>query len=402
MHARPVSPDAKLLLYKVVKVGASITSPSPSPSRANNENSTMVANLLDASALIQALPSTLPLGKKTLGTPQDAIAALVHTALTALGFRLVGIDDTDSIHTFESNILPEAWNQHGPGNYTFRYKHEQSSLQFLVKVGKLGSRTIIDSIALEVSTSMVRHTMHLMTQLQSDKAAKLDIPTNDFTSPSFFPHDLSATSPPPLVHGFISSNRIDDFVAQFKLTTVQKLIPGLRKDGYAEQAETVADRSQPRAPEEPAPARPRPEEPPYPPRDDLPHLPPRNPLEIGRRDRDPFPNNPFAPPPLFPDASGDGMFVGPSHPIFGPGMRGGGPGGMGPWGGDGFLPPMGAPAGARFDPIGPGAGPLGPFPGRGRGMPRGGGGPFGGDPDNDELPPPGFVSTLLHNGQAGC
>ena len=91
------------------------------------------------------------------------------------------------------------------------------------------------------------------------------------------------------------------------------------------------------------------------------------------------------------------MFVGPNHPIFGPGMRGGGLGREGPWGGDGFLPPMGAPPGARFDPVGPGIGPLGPFPGQfpgqGRGTPRGGG-PFGGDPDNDEHPPPGYVSFL--------
>lgn len=46
------------------------------------------------------------------------------------------------------------------------------------------------------------------------------------------------------------------------------------------------------------------------------------------------------------------MFVGPDHPMFnnplGLGRRGRGPGGMGPWGGDGYLPPMGAPPGARL------------------------------------------------------
>ena len=82
------------------------------------------------------------------------------------------------------------------------------------------------------------------------------------------------------------------------------------------------------------------------------------------------------------------MFVGPNHPIFGPGMRG--QGGRGPWGGDGFLPPMGAPPGARFDPVGPGLGPFpgGPIPGRGpsRGMPGAGN---MNDPDFDDFPPPG-------------
>jgi hypothetical protein len=50
---------------------------------------------------------------------------------------------------------------------------------------------------------------------------------------------------------------------------------------------------------------------------------------------------------------------------------------------------MGAPPGARFDPVGPG-----PLSGRGPGIGRGGplGSRFSGDPDNDELMPPGVVS----------
>lgn len=89
------------------------------------------------------------------------------------------------------------------------------------------------------------------------------------------------------------------------------------------------------------------------------------------------------------------MFVGPDHPIFG--SRG--PiGDRGPWGGDGFLPPMGAPPGARFDPVGPG--PLGRLPGRSPGRGRWGppsGGRFSGEPDNDELLPPGAVSQICVN-----
>lgn len=85
------------------------------------------------------------------------------------------------------------------------------------------------------------------------------------------------------------------------------------------------------------------------------------------------------------------MFVGPDHPIFGDRGRGG----QGRWGGDGFLPPMGAPPGARFDPVAPGVVPFGPgFGGRGG---RGRGGPPGAgnlhDPDNDEFMPPGAVSV---------
>lgn len=201
-----------------------------------------------------------------------------------------------------------------------------------------------------------------------------------------------------MVHGFISSNRVADLASQIKLKIIQHLIPGLRKDGYVEgelDSSTNAGGSNPQRSQNPTPARPQPEAPPYAPENTYrPHsmFPPNNPLEIGRRDLDPFPANPFSPPSLFPHG-GDGMFVGPDHPIFGAG-RGRSPfGETGPWGGDGFLPPMGAPPGARFDPVGPG-----PFPGRGGfggpGRGRGGGRNFG-NPDNDEFMPPGMVSLCL-------
>jgi len=295
--------------------------------------------------------------------------------MVAVGFRLIGIDDSLVARQDLNNVLPEEWSQHGPGNFTFRYKHEQSSLEFVVKVAKLGSRTVINAIALE-----------------SEKAASLDISTNDFVSPSFYPHDLSASNASPLVHGFISSNRIADLMFQVKVKIIQKLIPGLRKDGYTEQSEEASSNSATSTQSrftDVGPSRPRPEAPPYAPdrSDQFPYNSPtssENPLSIGRRDLEPFPQNPFAPPPLFSPSRGDGMFVGPDHPIFG-GRGIGGAGPRGPWGGDGFLPPLGAPPGARFDPVGPGFGPL---PGRGgHGNLSGRGNPYG--PDNDEFMPPG-------------
>ena len=96
----------------------------------------------------------LPTSDKTLQSPQDALATLVHTALTVLGFRLIGVDDSSSTSTFEGNVLPESWNSHGPGHYTFRYKHEQSSLEFVLKMAKLGNRFTINAIAVEVR---IRH-----------------------------------------------------------------------------------------------------------------------------------------------------------------------------------------------------------------------------------------------------
>ncbi|GLB33679.1 putative PI31 proteasome regulator [Lyophyllum shimeji] len=335
------------------------------------------SNILDPSALLSLLPTLLPPSDKALKNSEDAIAALVHAIFTAVAFRPIAVEEASPANLPSGNILPQGWNRHGPDHYTFRYRHDQSSLEFVVKVSKLGGRTLINAIALE-----------------SDKVASLDISTNDFVSPSFFPHDLSG-SPEPLVHGFISSNRVADLTSQIKLRILQKLIPGLRKEGYTEEVDvsTTAGVSQPPHAQQPPPARPEPQTPPFAPY--RPPYPPENPLSIGRRDLDPFPGNPFAPPPLFPGSGGDGMFVGPDHPIFG-GGRGQGPfADRGPWGGDGFLPPMGAPPGARFDPVGPG-----PFAGRGGfgGQGRGRGGPRGpgsGEPDNDEFMPPGSRDMFM-------
>jgi proteasome inhibitor subunit 1 (PI31) len=106
----------------------------------------MTADILDPSAILDLLPSLLPQAKN-LASPEDAIAALVHSAFTTLAFRLVAIDQ---VPTSESNVLPVEWNKNGPSHYSFKYKHEQSSLEFLMNVSKLGTRTLVNAIALEV------------------------------------------------------------------------------------------------------------------------------------------------------------------------------------------------------------------------------------------------------------
>lgn len=64
--------------------------------------------------------------------------------------------------------------------------------------------------------------------------------TEDYTSLSFFPYRLSeqtGQTGTPLVHGYISSSRVADFVKVFKLKILQKVMPGLNKPGYIEPAE---------------------------------------------------------------------------------------------------------------------------------------------------------------------
>ena len=110
----------------------------------------MASNILDPAALTSQLVDLLPPSNKRLASAHDGLAALVHTIFTALGFRLIAIDDTSSAKTFQNNALPEDWNTSALSGHTLRYRHEQSSLEFLVKVVRLGQRTLINAIALEV------------------------------------------------------------------------------------------------------------------------------------------------------------------------------------------------------------------------------------------------------------
>lgn len=242
--------------------------------------------------------------------------------------------------------------------------------------------------------------------LQTDADASFEFSTATHVSPSYFPSPIGSQ---PLIHAFVSAERLEEFVTEYLNKIVKVLTPDISLDSPqsnqrslyrphlfilaspTDPVPSVADDHRRDGPETPPVNASRPTFP-SPPASRLrepagPFQAVQNPYEVGRQDLDPIPN-PFAPAPLFgPIQPGGGMYVGPDHPMFA--GRGGGQrrrDQAGPWGGDGYLPSLGAPPGARFDPVGPFG--RGGFPGTGRG--RGGPpGPFGGDPDNDEFFPPG-------------
>lgn len=115
-------------------------------------------DLLDASALLGSAPHLLPESAATLATPQDALALVLHAAMTALSFRLVATDEAAPPKEPQTGaspgLLPEDWNRKGPDVYTFKYKHDQSSFTFLLKLVKLSGRVIVHGIAVEVRLSL--------------------------------------------------------------------------------------------------------------------------------------------------------------------------------------------------------------------------------------------------------
>ena len=154
-----------------------------------------------------------------------------------------------------------------------------------------------------------------------DKVTSFDIPIKDYLSESSFPFTIpestsGSEASQSVQNLFISPGRIGDLSALVKINILQKLAPGLDKEGYegsahaaSPHARNLTDREEERRQREDAERRP--------PHDPLPPLvqprPFHDPLADGPRR--PFPAGDF-PPPGFED----------EHEILRPGGRGGFPG----------------------------------------------------------------------------
>lgn len=357
------------------------------------------SNPLSADSILSYILKSIPEAQAdtpAIKNPYAAIALFTHACMLAVGFKLVGLGEDDKIeaHSETENVqqLPAQWDQHS--SYAFRYSHPQSSMEYMIKVTRLGNKAIIFGAG-----------------LGHDKTAQLEIKAQDYVSENSLKDiSLDNESTETLRNAFISAGRVVDLASLLKLNIIQKLAPGLRKEGYedsteAQQASTSTrqprrDEQDQRPPDydplqedQPRPARP------YPYNDPLAAV-PRRPRPIpdfappGFEDehelqnprmgypggaRQPFGN--IGEQDLYPPG------LGPHDPLrMGPGGHRGG-GGMHPTfddplfqgQGQGGYNPM-APPGARYDPVGPGDGPpnvRGPrFPGGGM---RGG---MGGRPPN--------------------
>jgi len=127
---------------------------------------------------------------------------------------------TEDLEFDESNVQ-RLWTAESPSHREFRYAHPQSSLEFIIKISRMGGKTVIMGVA-----------------VGDDKTASFDIKTEDFTSAAFFP--WTSDKGQDIVGGFIAENRFKDLAGLFKINILQKLIPGLSKSGYSEEQTTSA------------------------------------------------------------------------------------------------------------------------------------------------------------------
>lgn len=382
----------------------------------------MASNPLSPQNVLQGMADALPTHQKDdstsdMSSSAEAIALFTHSCMIKLGFRLLGFNEDQKNETECQALaprLPPRWNA-SVSSYSFLYAHTQSSMQFVIKVDRMGGKTEIRGLA-----------------VGDERIVRLEVTPRDYVSSSALPLRITLDADgnedrtdltSKLQNVFVSPERLSDLAALLKINIIQKLIPGLQKEGYEDTnpddraARQDADRQgregpsnpRPPPPQLPEPARPYPFDDPLaaPPRRPIPagefappgfedefeiNRPPRGPLRMPGDGRSPFNigHDDLHPPGLGPHDPLRGSFV-PGGGLPRPGAMGGGmhptfddplfrgPGG----GGQGGYDPQ-APPGARWDPLGPG-GPGGPGPRFGGGRPGGGGGfggggnPFGGD-----------------------
>ncbi|KAM0512456.1 hypothetical protein ACHAPE_008779 [Trichoderma viride] len=375
-------------------------------------------------AILQGMADALPTHAQgdessDLASSYEVIALLVHAYLASLDFRLCGFDEDKLTPECASLAprLPPQWNNRF-GALSFVYKHKQSSMTFVIRVDRMGSKVEIRGLA--VGAEDIQRFEYKIQDVVSARnlplRISLDADGNEDRS------DL----PEKLKKLLGSDITIDRILYDTRVQIVQKLIPKLQKEGYVEIEDAEANaRDERRAQEargerrdpwgrrpviDPNAGPPVPTPYPHPgllpdnahrrpPPADFPppgfedehqiNSPPgrimgglRMPPSLGHDDLNPPGLGPHDP--LRGSFTGGGLphpggFSG-MHPTFDdPLFTGeGGWGGDGPHG-SGYDPQ--APPGARWDPVNPGGGPRFPGPGGrdgGRGGYNGGRGGFGG------------------------
>ena len=266
------------------------------------------------------------------------------TSASSAWARTHRIEELPSDNPDKPQRLPAEWNANPGGHYAFRYKHPQSSMEYLLKINRMGGKAVVLGMG-----------------LGDDKTTSFDVVVKDFVSDGNLPATLAAAVDNDNTDGddikrkitdvYISPGRLSDLGSLMRLNVIQKLIPSLQKAGYEETGQETTQRGAPSSSSSTTDSR------------------TRDPLRNDRPDdgRPPWPlQDPLAHPPRrqmpepMPGFDDEHEIMRPPRGIFG----GGGDGG--PRIGDRDLYPAGL---GPNDPIRGGVGPgLGPMGGGGGGM----------------------------------
>jgi len=290
--------------------------------------------------------------KPKFNNTTDAIAVVLHYVMVLEGYHLEGVPASDSTKP------PEKWNQSNE-IYSFRYKHNRSSMTFSLKCLILEDKLLVHAVAIENTKNIF----------------DLELCIDDYVDKNINLSDYAK-----LYKNF------DKLVTLFKVNISRKLVPEINKPGYEENTTAAASTNTNNNnnnrndnidydPLRIGPIR-------QPPPSNYDPLrvggPPiyGPPFGIGTGDRFPAITPPL--PGMGGFGGNTGNWIGPNHPGFGinspfaPDTAFGQP-----------LPRGAVPPGARFDPFGP---PTGPFGSGSRGSQGRGPPGFGPNPDHERVP----------------
>ena len=143
-----------------------------------------------------------------------------------------------------TQILPQQWNASTADDYAFRYAHDQSSLLYLLKVSRLGAKCVVNCLA-----------------IGDDKVRTYDLRTKEYVVESSFPFTIPSSAEGTneaalsIRKIFLSPGRITDAASLHKLNVLQKVAPGLQKEGYEESAHAASQTRERGADRRPEPGR---------------------------------------------------------------------------------------------------------------------------------------------------
>jgi len=180
---------------------------------------------LTADSLVSTLPTLLPVAAPDLLSQQEAIAALLHTIHTTIGFELIAVDEVSTPIHATTNVLPVSWNARAP-DFTLKYRHPESPTATLtIKILKLSNRMLIHGNKEQVSTLCgVLDVQLIVLPFQTEADASFEFSTATYVSPSYFP---SSPDSEPLIHAFVSAERLEEFVTEYLNKIVKILTPDI-------------------------------------------------------------------------------------------------------------------------------------------------------------------------------
>jgi hypothetical protein len=161
---------------------------------------------LSSDTILQHMADALPTHSiedtsSDMSSSYEAAALFTHSCMVAVGFRLLGLGEHEKDEEGCQRLaprLPARWNS-SFGSHSFFYAHSQSSMQYALKVDRLGGKAEIRGIG-----------------LGDEKITRLEIVAKDYVSSSALPLRIKiengqedrAGLPQQLKDVFISPSRI--------------------------------------------------------------------------------------------------------------------------------------------------------------------------------------------------